>query len=236
VGCGWATLLAEHDLLIHTNYHEIDDLVSSYFVLISSPDGQQIAFASAEGDHPNIYVIRAEGGRPRRLTAETSNDVWPSWSRDGQWIYFGSDRGGNWQVWKTPAEGGQAVQVTRKGGMEAFDSSDGKFVYYAKQNGMLGIWKIPAEGGEEVRILDQGSTGTWGVAEKGIYFADPETKPGPTIHFFSFAGRQLRQIATVEKRLLPGPGVFAVSSDGQWIVYTQFDRNESDIWLIKEFR
>jgi hypothetical protein len=70
MGCGWATLLAEHDLLIHTNYHEIDDLVSSYFVLISSPDGQQIAFASAEGGHPNIYVIRAEGGRPRRLTAE----------------------------------------------------------------------------------------------------------------------------------------------------------------------
>jgi Tol biopolymer transport system component len=179
-------------------------------------------------------VIRTEGGRSSRITTEASNDGWPSWSRDGRFVYFGSDRSGDWQVWKAPAEGGQAVQVTRKGGREAFESPDGKFVYYVKSHGLLGIWRIPVEGGEEVRVLDRGSQGFWGIAEAGIYFAEPDAKPNPTIHFFSFATRRLTQIATLEKRLIQtNLGAFAVSLDGRWILCTQLDRAESDIMLVE---
>jgi eukaryotic-like serine/threonine-protein kinase len=202
-----------------------------------SPDGQQIAFRSAAAGNNDIYVIHTEGGKPRRITTETSNDEWPSWSRDGRWIYFGSNRSGDWQVWKAPAEGGQAVQVTRNGGREAFESPDGRFVYYVKSHGLLGIWRITVEGGEEVRVLDQGLQGFWGVAETGIYFAEPDAKPNPTIHFFSFTTRKLAQIATLEKRLIQvNVGAFAVSPDGRRILCTQLDRAESDIMLVENFR
>jgi len=42
------------------------------------------------GDADNLYVIDAEGGIPRRLTPETSDEHRPFWPRDGRWIYFGS--------------------------------------------------------------------------------------------------------------------------------------------------
>jgi Tol biopolymer transport system component/DNA-binding winged helix-turn-helix (wHTH) protein len=65
-----------------------------------SPDGRWIAFDSRSSDsgkegNADIYVTGAEGGQPRRLTAEVSEDVAPSWSRDGKWVYFGSTRSGS---------------------------------------------------------------------------------------------------------------------------------------------
>ena len=79
-----------------------------------------------------IHVIDVDGGPSRRVASEHSDGVVPSWSRDGQWIYFASPRTGRSEVWKVPAAGGQAVQITKRGGFAAFESQDGKSLYYAK--------------------------------------------------------------------------------------------------------
>ena len=201
-----------------------------------SPDGRQIAFDSLNEGQRDIYVINAGGGIPRRLTVESSGDVRPSWSRNGRWIYFGSNRSGDWQVWKAPAEGGQAVQVTKQGGREAFESPDGKFVYYGKANGLTSLWRTPVAGGEEVQVLDQIFQGYWAVLERGIYFVNPKATPHPTIAFFSFATAQTTQIVVLKKELaLLSPG-FGVSPDGRWILLSQIDQRESDIMLMENFR
>ncbi len=201
-----------------------------------APDGQRIAFESAKEGHGDIYLVSAEGGAPHRLTTEPSNDVWPSWSKDGRWIYFGSDRSAAWQVWKAPAQGGRAVQVTKKGGREAFESPDGKFVYYAKPDA-LGLWRVPVEGGEETQVLDQGDQGFWALLDRGIYFLNPKATR-PVIEFFSFATRRLTEIAVVPKEAntVGGGYGFAVSTDGRWILYVQVDHTESDIVLVENFR
>ena len=203
-----------------------------------SPDGRHIAFDSRAETHSDIYVTGAEGGSPRRLTTETSDDVVPSWSRDGRWIYFASDRTGDRQVWKVPAEGGEAVQVTKHGGFAAFESPDGKFLYYTSFTAP-GIWKVAVDGGEEVPVLDQPKLGYWGywaVVDGGIYFVNVEVKLHPTIEFFSFATGRVRQIATMEKEaVLAGPG-FAISPDRRWILYAQVDQSGSDITLVENFR
>ena len=77
----------------------------------------------------------------RRLTDNPSDDMAPSWSRDGRWIYFASSRSGQLQLWKAPAEGSPAAQVTRKGGVLAVESLDGKFLYYAKGRVAPEIWR-----------------------------------------------------------------------------------------------
>jgi Tol biopolymer transport system component len=204
-----------------------------------SPDGRQIAFGSyiTEG-HGEVYAVNAEGGRPRRLTTATgtSNNAVPSWSRDGKWIYFASDRTGAWQTWKMPAEAGQAVQVTKKGGMAAFESPDGKTLYYAKGQTVPGLWKLPLQGGEETPVLEQLGAGYWGywaVVQDGIYFYDANTK---AIEFFSFATHKITEIAKPEKapwRYNPG---LAVSPDGRWLLYAQFDEDTSHIMLVENFR
>ena len=127
-----------------------------------SPDGQQIAFDSRAAGNADIYVIDSEGGSPRRLTSEPSGEVVARWSRDGRWIYFASDRTGDWEVWKMPSAGGSTAQVTRHGGFAAFESPDGKFLYYAKGLTAPGLWRIPTNGGEEVEIISSLEAGYWG--------------------------------------------------------------------------
>ena len=204
-----------------------------------SPDGQQIAFDSRPEGRSDIFVISSAGGPSRRLTTEPSDDVVPSWSRDGRRIYFASDRSGAWQVWKIPTDGGPAVQVTRKGGFAAFESPDGKFVYYAKGRMLPGIWKVPVGGGEETPVLDslrRGCWGNWAIVKEGIYFIDPEAQPHAAINFFNFATRRVTQIGRLEKPAqLFTPGL-AVSSDGRRVFYVQEDRDEADLVLAENFK
>ena len=130
------------------------------------------------------------------------------------------------------------MQVTKQGGFAAFESPDGRFIYYAKLD-TPGLWRLAVEGGEEMLILDQLKPGLWGywaVVDRGIYFVNTEAKPGPAIEFFSFATRRLTQVAVMEKDPFRGIPGLAVSADGQWILYAQLDQGGSDIMLVENFR
>lgn len=201
-----------------------------------SPDGRQIAFDSVAAGNRDIFVVSADGGKPRRITEDSSDEVRPSWSRDGRWIYFGSNRTADWQVWKVPAEGGKAVQVTRQGGREAFESSDGNFVYYTKGFGIAGIWKVPVAGGKEMLVLDEALQGFWALLDSGIYFVNPKAAPFPTIDFFNFATGRIKQVAVIEKELQLVAPSLAVSPDGRWLLHAKVDSFESDIVLVENFR
>jgi Tol biopolymer transport system component len=199
-----------------------------------SPDGRRIAFDSRKEGHSDIYLIGAEGGAPLRLTTEPFENSVPSWSRDGRWIYFGSNRGATGQIWKVPAQGGQATQVTQQGGFAAFESTDGRFLYYIKA-ATGPIWRMPIEGGRETRVLDRKIAWShWRVMEKGICFLDWDATP-PEIDFFDFATRDSKRIATVDKSAGIWGG-FAVSPDGQWSLFTRVDQIDSEIMLVDGFR
>jgi Tol biopolymer transport system component len=200
-----------------------------------SPDGRWIAFDARPDGQADIFVIPANGGPLRRLTFESAEDVVPSWSRDGKWVYFASRRSGSWQVWKTPAEGGAAVQVTRRGGFAAFESADGKYLFYAKGRTEPGLYRMPVAGGEETLLLERLKAGYWGYwapARDGIYFADvPRAGESPGIYFYRFHDRRIKLIAKIDKPLVIGDSAMALSPDGQTLLYTQVDNSGADIML-----
>jgi Tol biopolymer transport system component/DNA-binding winged helix-turn-helix (wHTH) protein len=208
-----------------------------------SPNGQQIVFDSrvfGSNGNTDIFVVDSHGGSPRRLTggasAASSAEV-PSWSRDGRWIYFASDRSGGWEVWKIPSTGGPAVQVTHRGGFAAFESLDGKVLYYAKGLNVPGLWRMPSDGGEESELissLEPGYWGYWAVVEDGIYYLDTTAKPG--IAFFNVTTHRTARVFDLENRpAREAPGL-AVSPDKGTILYTQVDALTRDITLVENFR
>ncbi|HZE72536.1 MAG TPA: protein kinase [Pyrinomonadaceae bacterium] len=208
-----------------------------------SPDSRQIAFDSDREHNWDIYITSVDGGLPRRLTTASSDENVPSWSRDGRWIYFSSDRTGKREIWKAPADGGEAVQVTKQGGFLAFESVDGKFVYYTKDfrdGGQFspGIWRTPVEGGEETLVLDSFNAenwGDWALVEDGIYFIDSDAKGDWTLRFFDFAKRSATQIAALGQDIFTNG--LAVSPDRRQILYTRVDLTGGvDIMLVENFR
>ena len=203
-----------------------------------SPDGRSIAFDSDKEGQIDIYVLGVAGGLPRRLTSEASFDAVPSWSGDGRWVYFGSNRTGGFQVWRVPADGGPAIQVTKNGGFAAFESPDGSRLYYAKFDAS-GIWTVPASGGEEQPVYDLPPTGHWGywdIGRRGLYVVNPEAKPRPTIELFDLATRRVTRIAELERQPIQWTSGFSVARDERSILYSQWEREGSDIMLVEGFR
>ena len=132
-----------------------------------------------------------------------------------------------------PPQGGEAIQVTRKGGRIAFESPDGKFVYYTKSDeGKEGLWRIPFAGGEETQVINSVIVRglAFSITRDGVYFITGTQSS--TIQFFSFRTQQNEILATVENRLHD----LTVSPDGRSILYTQTDQSGSDLMLVENFR
>jgi len=202
-----------------------------------SPDGLQIAFDSAEG----VYVISADGGLPRRITG---NGMVPGWSRDGKFIYFASERSGGFQIWKVSAATGEtrshpAIQITRGGGFRAFESSDGKYLYYANGRGKPGLSRRNLSDGKEELVLDSLQRwGWWALGPDVVYFFElsPAVHPQVQLKAFDIAERRIRELGMVRHPIAGATVAIAASRDGRHLAYTQIDSVEADIILMERFR
>ena len=198
-----------------------------------SPDSRYLSFDSNAEGQPEVYVVAADGGKPRRITHHPANDVLSSWSHDGLWIYFASDRSGLYEIWKAPKDGGEAVQVTRSGGYSAFESSDGKYIYYTKFSPRSafygdGLFRMPAQGGEETQVLEGRVSIFFQVTSKGIYFH----ANAQTIQFLDAATGKISTIAKLDKV----EQSIGVSPDDAYVVWEQTDQNNTDLMLVEGFR
>jgi Tol biopolymer transport system component len=208
-----------------------------------SANGDFVAFDSTRSGSEdigsfNIWVVAGDGTGVRQITNDALDNYRPSWSRDGRWIYYSSGSSSDlrrMQIWKVLASGGAPVQVTKKGGgREAFESRDGKHLYYAKPETLPGIWRVQVDGGEEVQVIDHGMPGWWAVIDGGIVLMNRPARSQATVEYFSFDDARItwtRQLPA-GLRFDVNPG-FSVSRDGQWMLFVQFDNWGSDIHMLQ---
>jgi Tol biopolymer transport system component len=211
-----------------------------------APDGKKILFSSrAEQNRAEVYLISAQGGPPRRLTHSPADCTAPNWSRDGEWIYFSSSRKGTQQIWRIPKGGGDPVQITKRGGVFAMESPDRKYIYYSTgRDYSSSVWRVPVGGGDEVMVLPEVSYRNFAVTDRGIYFIQGTSRTrsavmpmgrnrnNSVIQFYSFETGTVQTIFTTTKPTYRG---LVVSSDEHSLLYTQFDRQESDLWMVDKF-
>lgn len=206
-----------------------------------SPDGQSIAFgALAPGlVRPEIWVVNASGGTPRRLTVDPSYETILAWAADSASLYFRSDRSGRFEVWNMPVGGGPATRVTQGSGLRAQESRDGRFLYYA--NDVPEVWRRPthqASAEELVTTFPEGTHwgGDWVVGARGLYYLN-DHGPGPAaIDFLPFESVSRARAIRVTSLTAPptlGVSVFAVAPDESWLVWAQDDYRNSDIMMVE---
>ena len=200
-----------------------------------SPDGRTLAFVRQVNGNRDIYAIGADGTHSTRLTWEPTQEDNPTWSRDGRWIYFRSDRTSIGQIWKVASHGGgTAVQVTTGPGSQAFESPDGRLLYFVRSTDAPGLWAMPIGGGAETPILPDVREGLWGVADSGIAFIDRShlrSPDGLPIRFYDFASRTTTTRATIAMAAELTSG-FAIARDGRSALWSTVDRVQHDLMVI----
>jgi Tol biopolymer transport system component/DNA-binding winged helix-turn-helix (wHTH) protein len=201
-----------------------------------APDGERLAFdcsACSAGIKWRVYVIRAGGGKPVLLTPGPAGGAIPSWSADGKWVYFSSTVNRQSEIWKVPADGGAAVQVTRKGGLMAFESRDGKTLYYTKHDmdEVGALWKMPVSGGEEELVIPSVVGRNFAVAGTGVYFAESDGAQA-VVRYLPFATGKVRTITPS----LPGAGSLCVSPDERSLLVQFSAEHPSGLTLVENFR
>jgi Tol biopolymer transport system component/DNA-binding winged helix-turn-helix (wHTH) protein len=208
-----------------------------------SPDSKRIAFDSRPGGSSQIFVVPESGGEPSQITVAAYDNTVPSWSHDGRFIYFASRRSGSREVWKVEAQPHRdadgAVQITRDGGSAAFESTDGRYVYYAKGENTNGLWRIPADGGHEEPVLPdlkKGLSGYWALCGDEILYVDSVGDAPADLFSVSLTSWRRTWLRRMPKGPIWTDSGLAVSPDRRWVLYAQADTNGSDIFLVSHFR
>jgi TolB protein len=128
----------------------------------ASPDGKQVACTLSKDENSEVYAMKADGSKPRRLTRDWAIDSSPSWSPDSKRIAFVSERSGNPQIYMMGADGSGAKRLTFQGNYNQTPdwSPRGDWILFNARDERLvyDIFRINPETGEIVRLTqDQGN-------------------------------------------------------------------------------
>jgi dipeptidyl aminopeptidase/acylaminoacyl peptidase len=127
-----------------------------------SPDGETLAFSWSITGEPQLWVMDAAGGQPRRLTFG-SGITFYRWAPDGEGLVYGADNDGNEQpaFYQIALDGlsESVVLPAAEGGFRAFGDFIGEdaIVYSStERNGLdFDVWRATLGG--EAEIVFEGS-------------------------------------------------------------------------------
>jgi Tol biopolymer transport system component len=119
-----------------------------------SPDGTLVTFCSQGAGREDVFLIRADGTKLRRLTDDEARDRASHFLPDGKRIVFHSNRGGRWELWTIRPDGSGLAQLSKTalGVILPVPSPDGR--------------RIAASDGADVWIFEAGAAGPVEPASK----------------------------------------------------------------------
>ena len=109
-----------------------------------SPDGQWIAYTAEYYGNPDVFVIPAAGGQPRRLTSHPSFDAVTGWTPDGKSVLFVSGRSSAVdppRLFTVPLAGGFPTELPLPMASSGSFSPDGSHIAYTPKFQWQDAWK-----------------------------------------------------------------------------------------------
>jgi tricorn protease len=111
-----------------------------------SPDGKSIAFTAEYDGNPDVYVMPAEGGEPKRLTFHPSADIVLGWTPAVKNVLFRSDRAvappaRTTRLYLVSTQGGSAKVLPVPRGDLTSISPDGNKIAYIETSQENRTWK-----------------------------------------------------------------------------------------------
>lgn len=109
------------------------------------PGGRQVAFTATYDGNPDVYVVDALGGEPRRLTWHPGPDLVQDATPDGRGVLFTSGRDSYTtrftQLWRVAPGGAPEERLALPSASKAVASPDGRRVAYNPLGTAFDQWK-----------------------------------------------------------------------------------------------
>lgn len=134
-----------------------------------SPDGLQILFVSnrtykVKGDggtlevpaNPKLWVMKADGSEPERLTSRLGFDMFGSWSPDGEAVAFMTVRDGNGEIYLKRGENSEA-NITNDPADEtnpSFSPVGNRIAFASNRDGNMDIFVLDRDAGSLTNITN----------------------------------------------------------------------------------
>ena len=219
-----------------------------------SPDGSLVAFRWSITGEPQLWIVSAEGGQPRRLTYG-SGITFFQWAPDGRGLIYGADDDGNEQpaFFYIDREGvnESMILAPTAGGFRSFGdflpSGDAIAFASTERNRLdFDIYVADLTTGEQ-RLVREGVYGYFAhdVSPDGRLLVVSETvgEDSDNLHLLDLASGDLETLSAPERRanhsgggfewLDDGSGFFFTSNRGQEFAALMFYRVGGEIELVR---
>ncbi|MCW8926661.1 MAG: hypothetical protein OQJ84_10405 [Xanthomonadales bacterium] len=210
-----------------------------------SPDGTHIAFASDRHEAGSgqcspacpdqIFIMRADGSGPSRLTQHEGVATLPAWSQDGRHIAYTVVEGERRHIWVMNADGSDQRRLMTSPGEDLrprFSPDGTELVFTRLLNGDMQLFLVNADG-TNLRQITNGPR--WNVyaswSPDGTTFAFASLDPNDfeaEIHLIEVDGSNERALTDEAGRDEDAEW----SPDGKRIVFQTPRRGSYDIWVM----
>ena len=212
---------------------------------VLSPDGKQLAFVSDRTGSPQVFVMPAEGGKPRQVTHFTEGYIIEAWMPSGNALLVSSSRDHFWRnsqrFFIVNTEEVEAEKLVFDAyGHDASISADGKKLLFVREGerwwrkGYVGsraaqIWMYDMESSEFTEVLKKDTecrTPVWMPDGKGFYYVGAESGSFNLMRYM-FATGKSESLTSFGDDSVVDP---VISADGKTAVFRQlFDFYRLDL-------
>ncbi|HUH05396.1 MAG TPA: Tol-Pal system beta propeller repeat protein TolB [Kofleriaceae bacterium] len=173
-----------------------------------SPSGGSVAFTSYMRRNPDLYVVGAGGGRPKKVASYYGMNTGASWSPDGSKLAVTLSKDGNPEIYLISASNGAII--SRLTNNRAIDTSptwspDGKEIAFVSDR----------DGGPQIFVMSSNGSNQRRVSFNGNYNTTPDWSPRKGTRTIAYTTRDggVYDIVTIDlitnkmTRITQGEGV-----------------------------